>query len=447
MKCCLGLETSVNDYIGHMVYIMRLAKDVLRDDGTLWLNIGDSYAANQKSRNDEQVCRKSKLNGGKTSQIACKDQIKKTVRKIKAKDMMGVPWMLAFALREDGWFLRQDIIWHKLNCMPESCNDRCTKNHEYVFLLSKSKKYYFDQLAIATPIAASTANDSRLINDDYTTLTPEHGYPGHATRGNGMLKPKYKIPNAWDTGPGNHLVLEWATEENQGRHKQMREPRPGIDILGGNQGNGDIPPVAKSQTFRRDYHKSAEPIFGQKSVQHRADRQDPVLTGLANKRSVWSLPTEGFKEAHFATFPQRLIEDPIKAATSAYGCCAACGAAYRRLTVKELIPGPKAALTFVVDKRDIEADSRDAGSNRAKDGHKSGWHNKTTTTGWIKTCKCQTDEIKPAIVLDMFMGSGTTAIVASKLGRNFIGFEQSAKYLKIAERRMHLELGIFNPVH
>lgn len=448
MSCCLGLETNVNDYIGHMVYIFRLAKVALRDDGTLWLNMGDSYAANQKTRSDEQACRKSKLNGGKESQIACKNQIKKIGPAIKPKDMMGVPWMLAFALREDGWFLRQDIIWHKKNCMPESCTDRCTKNHEYIFLLSKSRKYYFDQLAIAQPLAASTANDSRIMNESYTENRPDVGFNGHAQQGTGMLKPKYKVPNGWDTRSGtgiSHNVLEWATEENQGRGKQMREPRSGIDTMGGNQGNGDIPAVAKSQIFKRDHHKNTEPIFNLSSVQHRPDRSDQVPTGLANKRSVWSIATEGFKEAHFATFPQKLIEDPIKASTSAYECCADCGSPYRRLTEKELVPGPKASFNSKADERDTESDGNDAGNNRMKDGHKPGWHNQTSTTGWTKTCKCQTDEIKPAVVCDIFMGSGTTAIVAAKLGRDFIGFEQSGKYLKIAERRLHKELGLFVP--
>jgi DNA modification methylase len=471
MSCCLGLEPTPEAYIGHMVYIYRLVREALRDDGTVWVNIGDSYAANQKNRSDEQACRKSKLNGGKASQIACKNKQKKIYPGIKAKDMLGIPWMLAFALRADGWYLRQDIIWHKRNCMPESCNDRCTKNHEYVFLLAKSRKYYFDQLAIATPIAASTANDSRIKNEAFTENRPERNFPGEQpSQGSGMIKPKYLVPNSWNTGAGSHDAIDFAREDGQGRGKSMLEqapaksppvgetlgafglngdssriPREGVDTRGGNQGTGDIPAVSKAMSFKRDSHKNgAEPIFGQKSVQHRPDREETVPTGLANKRSVWSLATQGFKEAHFATFPEKLVEDPIKASTSAYGCCADCGSPYRRLTEKELVPGPKAAFNSVADGRDDASDGNDAGSNRMKDGHKPGWHYETQTTGWVKSCKCATEAIKPAVVLDMFSGSGTVAIVCIKLDVDFIVMEQSEKYVKMSEKRVRKEVANLN---
>lgn len=340
MSCCLGLEPTPEAYIGHMVYIYRLVREALRDDGTVWVNIGDSYAANQKTRSDEQACRKSKLNGCKASQIACKNQQKKIYPGIKAKDMLGIPWMLAFALRADGWYLRQDIIWSKQNGMPESCTDRCTKSHEYLFLLSKSKKYYFDHLSIATELAESTRNDHRIKEETYTENRPESSFPGERqNRGNGMLKPT------------------------------MRTPRPGIDTLGGNQGSGDIPAFnMKIQTFKRENSKYSEPLLNQSNAQHRPDRPDPVVNGLANKRSVWSTATAAFKEAHYAVFPEELIVDCIKS-----GC--------------------------------------------PIDG----------------------------LVLDMFMGRGTTAVVSVKLNRNFIGFEQSEKSIRIAKRYMHKKLGLFNP--
>ena len=148
----LGLEQTPEQYINAMVEVFRCVRDVLADDGTLWLNIGDSYVHSQPGRNRNgtggQIVRgdlyRSKNNDG-ASEVG-----KKLLEEgYKTKDLIGIPWMLAFALRADGWYLRQDIIWHKPNPMPESVRDRCTKAHEYIFLLSKSQKYYFDADAIA----------------------------------------------------------------------------------------------------------------------------------------------------------------------------------------------------------------------------------------------------------------------------------------------------------
>jgi DNA modification methylase len=145
----IGLEETPEDYITAMVEVFRCVWDVLEDNGTLWLNIGDSYA-----RNGGGV--ESKMNtvhkmgvGQKATYLAGGMQsINKVPEGLKSKDLIGIPWMLAFALRADGWYLRQDIIWHKPNPMPESVQDRCTKAHEYIFLLSKSQKYYYDAEAI-----------------------------------------------------------------------------------------------------------------------------------------------------------------------------------------------------------------------------------------------------------------------------------------------------------
>jgi len=141
----IGLEETPEQYIEAMVEVFRCVWDVLEDSGTLWLNIGDSYCGtgskgdwvdpkNPNGRNGQSVSKTQKLAG------------------FKSKDLIGIPWMLAFALRADGWYLRQDIIWHKPNPMPESVQDRCTKSHEYIFLLSKSSKYYYDHEAIKEPL-------------------------------------------------------------------------------------------------------------------------------------------------------------------------------------------------------------------------------------------------------------------------------------------------------
>lgn len=132
----IGLETTPQEYIDKLVEVFRDVRRVLKSDGTLWLNIGDSYSGSCKVRND--------------SKTQC-----------KRKDLIGIPWLLAFALRNDGWYLRQDIIWCKPNCMPESVKDRCTRSHEYIFLLSKSEKYYFDSASISEPAVTSDRSSPR----------------------------------------------------------------------------------------------------------------------------------------------------------------------------------------------------------------------------------------------------------------------------------------------
>ena len=144
----IGLEQTPEQYIAAMVEVFRCVRDVLADDGTLWLNIGDSYAGSNKG-----VMADGSVVGGKkqrTNQGTIIGSIPKTakIEGYKNKDLIGIPWMLAFALRADGWYLRQDIIWHKPNPMPESVRDRCTKAHEYIFLLSKSERYFFDAEAM-----------------------------------------------------------------------------------------------------------------------------------------------------------------------------------------------------------------------------------------------------------------------------------------------------------
>lgn len=139
----IGLEETPDEYVARLVEVFREVRRVLRDDGTLWLNLGDSYAAN---RTYQVPSTKGGLKHGPGQSAGGKSSIVPDV--LKPKDLIGIPWRVAFALQADGWFLRQDIIWHKPNPMPESVKDRCTKAHEYIFLLSKSPRYYFDAEAI-----------------------------------------------------------------------------------------------------------------------------------------------------------------------------------------------------------------------------------------------------------------------------------------------------------
>ena len=257
----IGLEATPDEYFGMLVEVFREVRRVLTNDGTLWVNIGDSYAGSMKGAAqfpDNAMNYKQGTNRGTLS----KATLVKQCTNCKPKDLIGIPWMLAFALRADGWYLRQDIIWAKPSVMPESVKDRCTKAHEYIFLLSKSRKYYFDNESIKEP---STTFDTSIRDRDNTKM---------------------------NNTPGRSKMHGLTTN---------------------------------------DYE-------------------------MRNKRSVWTVATQPFRGGHFAVFPPKLIVDCIKA-----GCP------------------------------------------------------------------------ENGIVLDPFMGAGTTAVVARKLNRNYIGFELNPDYVKIAE--------------
>jgi DNA modification methylase len=265
----IGLEKTPEEYIAKLTEVFRHVRRILKPEGTLWLNIGDSYNG-YKGNSKREYCGSDYA--GFRNQPTRPANFGLECKGLKEKDLIGITWLLAFALRSEGWYLRQDIIWHKPSVMPESVKDRCTKSHEYIFLLSKSKRYYFDCRSIAEP--ASTFDN--IVRDRKTT----------------------KLNNT----PG-------------------RTPMKGL--------------------LRNNYTTK-------------------------NKRSVWTISAKPFKGAHFAVFPEQLVEPCIKA-----GC--------------------------------------------PEDG----------------------------IVLDPFMGSGTTAVVARKLGRNFIGTELNPRFVELAKERLKKELGLF----
>ena len=261
----IGLEETPEEYIAEMVEVFRCVRDVLADDGTVWLNIGDSYY-NYRPGKGQALVKQSVANNDQDLPQNCARRGNK-LDGLKEKDLIGIPWMLAFALRADGWYLRQDIIWHKPNPMPESVQDRCTKAHEYIFLLSKSQKYYYD-------------------------------------------------------------------------HEAIKEPLKGEPEVRDKNGEGYQADYAKGDRFSKGAR-----VFG-------AD-------GMANKRSVWSVPVKGYDGAHFAVFPQELIEPCIMAGAPAGG-----------------------------------------------------------------------------VVLDPFMGSGTTAQVAQNLGRKYLGCELNPEYERLQWLRL-----------
>lgn len=289
----LGLEATPAEFLRNMVEVFDCVRDLLADDGVLWVNMGDSYA-NDGKYGGETGGKAAYLDEGSRTRAGRE----KRVTGLKPKDLMGIPWRVAFALQEAGWYLRQDIIWHKPNPMPESIKDRCTKAHEYIFLLSKSERYFYDADAIseeAQQHAGRAATCDRSGN-----AVAQHVLPGQAAA---QHRPRQRKPAGWDTGAGGH------------------------------------------GSFHRD-GRALELEYTEVGSERR------------NKRSVWTIATEPYPEAHFATFPRALIEPCILAGSR---------------------PGD--------------------------------------------------------VVLDPFMGSGTTAEVAQALGRNWLGCEINPEYAPLQQAR------------
>jgi DNA modification methylase len=237
------MEETPELYVAKMVEVFSEVRRVLKKDGTLWLNLGDSYNGSGKGIGDLTPTLKQASNRGTRAgtQKATK------IINLKPKDLIGIPWMVAFALRSSGWYLRQDIIWSKPNCMPESVTDRCTKSHEYVFMFSKSQRYHYDHEAIKTEAKKSSVE--RLCQD----IEAQEGSSRVPGKTNGKMK---------------------AVGDKQRGHSRRHS------------GFND----------RRDNMTTAE-----------------QMSFKANKRSVWTVSPQPFREAHFATFPQELITDMVKA--------------------------------------------------------------------------------------------------------------------------------------
>lgn len=185
----IGLEQTPQEYTAQLVSVFREVKRVLRDDGTLWLNLGDSYAGSGKGGNPpNSIHQKQKTNAGS---VSVQHRATPVFEGLKPKDLIGIPWRVAFALQADGWYLRQDIIWHKPNPMPESVCDRCTKAHEYIFLLSKSPKYYYDFEAVKEP-AVSPIQSRKRANGISTEAQGKRDGNGNVTANCGVSETRNK---------------------------------------------------------------------------------------------------------------------------------------------------------------------------------------------------------------------------------------------------------------
>lgn len=266
----LGLEPTPEMFVAHMVLVFREVWRLLRKDGTLWMNFGDAYATTGYKTHDSS----NYDVGGWDSDRRGQNVSRTAVSGIKVKDLIGIPWRVVFALQAEGWYVRSDIIWSKPNPMPESIKDRPTKAHEYIFLMSKSDRYYYDHEAIKEP----------------------------------------GVQNEWANGFRGGSYVKGSTFDNQegGKRKAKGNIRVGTGVGFGHgtdartRGRERI----KSHSFARSVKDSPPP--GQPS-QHRPDREDIEYNGMRNKRTVWTVATQPFPEAHFATFPEKLIEPCILA--------------------------------------------------------------------------------------------------------------------------------------
>jgi len=314
----LGLEPGYRQYIAHMVEVFELVREILADDGTLWLNMGDSYATGTAA-----IRTPGSRGIGSGTQAAQDIPRNGPQVGLKPKDLCMMPARVALALQEAGWWVRQDIIWHKPNPMPESIKDRCTKAHEYIFLLSKDRRYYYDADAIKEPASVEThprgpGNKRHKGLDAYNDGATEH----RTKAGLVAYANKWKQPDGWDTtkGEGGHGSI----------HKRGRDKGRKVAPTGSG--------IKNNASF---------------------DDAMAVMPETRNKRSVWTVATQPYPDAHFATFPRQLIEPCILAGSR---------------------PGD--------------------------------------------------------IVLDPFMGSGTTAQVAEQLGRKWIGCEMNPEYLLLQKQRL-----------
>ncbi len=437
----LGLEKTPEEYVANMVEVFRLCRDLLADDGVMFLNLGDSYAASGRGGNPTEAT--SGLQGGQASQQA--SMVRRAMPAttgLKHKDLVGIPWMVAFALRADGWYLRQDIIWAKPNPMPESVRDRCTKAHEYIFMLSKSAKYYYDAAAIAEPLASASVE--RLSQPNLENQIGSDRVPGKT---NGNMKASWK-----------------GSSFDRGKTGEMKHTRGGTVKYDGS----DKPYTGEST---KDYEAGG----AQDASATKARIVDRILSGeisTRNKRSVWTVTTKPFKGAHFATFPPDLIKPCILAGCPPAGKRCDCDVVIDSPLGEGEISDPSMTTgragmnrprrpnegTRPITRREQRWNAEEMRNSIRREAMKEiageafAHYIRTDTSGarplpaalrdefmskgWITEappCDCPVEP--PGVVLDPFMGSGTTAQVAQNLGRQYIGCELNPGYESLQQDR------------
>jgi DNA modification methylase len=261
---CFGLEPTPEMYVDHAVSVFREVRRVLREDGTLWLNLGDSYNAHPGQRKTTDAAGPKQV-----TNEGAQGAPSRYVANLKPKDLVGIPWRVAFALQADGWWLRSDIIWAKPAPMPESVTDRPTRSHEYIFLLSKSERYYYDHEAIKEPAVCGHPSGNGYKREARLSYQDERGARGSDE--------------------------QWQPASWRGSRFDKGKTKEAVEQTGAKVG---VRPSAPKGSFNGKTEAMAD--TGQNAFR--------AITEMRNLRDVWTVGAEPFPEAHFATFPPKLIE-------------------------------------------------------------------------------------------------------------------------------------------
>lgn len=429
----LGLEKTPEEYVAKMVEVFGEVKRVLKKEGTLWLNLGDSYAGNREKSGHagpHATC-------GNTKEECCA-KFNKVTDGLKPKDLVGIPWRVAFALQSDGWYLRQDIIWHKPNPMPESVTDRCTKAHEYIFLLAKSQKYYFDADAIKEKTVDNEAIEEynnkyeRSIKKSATQIQSQSTRQGEAFGLQQVGKDETDTQEICDVGSGQTLFEEVCGEiQAVGQKKNScGQTHKDKEIQGNSK---EIPELAKGQG-----------VFSEGSSQETSDdevddlRFDGRTVGNDKKRaglSLCDLPSE--KTTHQRPYNS----DNEGRATYSEKYTSTLSELQHKEGHKNIQPKGQFPNSFHIARTQGKKDTQYSLRNK-----RSVWTVNTKPFKGAHFATFPEDLILPCVlagcpkdgtILDPFSGAGTTGVVAKKNNRNFIGIELNENYFKIAQRRIN----------
>jgi len=446
----IGLETTPEEYVAHLVAVFREVRRVLRDDGVAWLNLGDSYNGSGGPGKQNGGCI------GPTAALAIVGTAGRHISGLKPKDLIGIPWRTAFALQADGWYLRAAPTWTKANGMPESVTDRPTVSHEYWFLLAKSGAPTFwthrDGAGQRTP----PEPDYRWI--DRTTGEETAAEPGGWRD---ELLPdetkRWRRKNLWKGTDyfydADAVRKPLITADRPGNRRSYTPGSASSYRIGtghesqiGSFAGLPLNPAGRNRRTTDWWYESVDALIGdlEEYVAHlKAVREGRgvYLTPDGMPLSL-NFPTRSFKGAHFATFNVNLITPLILASTSEMGCCPACGAPWRRVveTIREH------GLADNAHPKDEGLPETDRGkrlhrrTNAARAAGEAHDHSLggSTTVGWAPTCTCSAGDPIPCTVLDPFLGSGTVAEACKQHGRSSVGCDIDDRNLEYIQARLKI---------